>query len=252
MAGSSSSNDDFVKGRVHPNGIAIVTLDRPKALSAMNLDMDIKYKNYLDEWENDARVKCVLVESSSSRAFSAGAYLGLTGKRISSPADALFAGLGTPLCAVGKFGSDDPDNDVKALIQDFSKEPESEAQLKVLLPDIVSSFDSLVEWATEALQGLGKGAPFSLCVTNNYFSRVASAIGKSDNSLSELNGVMKAEYRIAIRSALRNDFAEGVRAVLVDKDQKPNWKPLRVEDVDPSEVEALFKLFHQEQEELKV
>ncbi|EMS54807.1 3-hydroxyisobutyryl-CoA hydrolase-like protein 3, mitochondrial [Triticum urartu] len=267
--------------------------------------MDLRYKAFLDEWETNPNVKCILVESSSPRAFSAGmdikgvaaeiqkdkstslvqkrtllampengiglfpdvgfayigakapgggavgAYLGMTGKRISSPADALFIGLGTHYVPSGDLGSlkesllsanftADPHKDVESLLTGYKKELESVPQLEKLLPDIVSSFgpdksatesveelkkrsqggDATVsEWANDALAGLKKGAPFSLCLTQKHFSRVASSYGNNENYLSKLAGVMKLEYRIALRSSVRSDFAEGVRAVLVDKDQ---------------------------------
>ncbi len=51
---------------------------------------------------------------------------------------------------------------------------------------------------------------------------------------------MAREYALATRMIARPDFVEGVRAVLVDKDNAPRWKPARAEDVSDAMLDDLF------------
>jgi len=51
---------------------------------------------------------------------------------------------------------------------------------------------------------------------------------------------MRMEYRIASRVLTRPDFAEGVRAVIVDKTGDPQWNPATPEGVTQDLVDAIF------------
>jgi enoyl-CoA hydratase len=51
---------------------------------------------------------------------------------------------------------------------------------------------------------------------------------------------MQAEFRIVSRVIREHDFYEGVRAVIVDKDNKPRWQPATLAEVTPAMVEAHF------------
>jgi enoyl-CoA hydratase len=51
---------------------------------------------------------------------------------------------------------------------------------------------------------------------------------------------MQTEFRIVSRVIRGHDFYEGVRAVIVDKDNKPNWRPATLDEVTAAEVERHF------------
>ena len=51
---------------------------------------------------------------------------------------------------------------------------------------------------------------------------------------------MRAEFRIVSRIIHGHDFYEGVRAVIVDKDNKPQWQPAALADVSDAEIERHF------------
>jgi enoyl-CoA hydratase len=56
------------------------------------------------------------------------------------------------------------------------------------------------------------------------------------------------EYRIASRILILPDLAEGVRAVIVDKDNAPVWHPARPEGVTEAALDAIFAPLPADQE----
>jgi enoyl-CoA hydratase len=51
---------------------------------------------------------------------------------------------------------------------------------------------------------------------------------------------MRMEYAVASHVMRRPDIVEGVRALIVDKDNDPHWNPATPEAVDTAMIDAIF------------
>jgi enoyl-CoA hydratase len=56
--------------------------------------------------------------------------------------------------------------------------------------------------------------------------------------LPSLEACLQVEYRIVCRIIGAHDFFEGVRAIIIDKDQKPRWSPPSLPEVTSQMVAA--------------
>lgn len=88
------------------------------------------------------------------------------------------------------------------------------------------------KWATQALQSIRKSSPTSLKVTFEQLRR-----GRTLDAAECFN----MEFRIVIGCMRNNDFREGVRALLVDKDNSPKWQPATLEEVSKDYLESFFQ-----------
>ena len=88
------------------------------------------------------------------------------------------------------------------------------------------------EWAAKELATLRTKSP-QTC-------KVALRELRESLALSDFADEMRMEYRIASRVLLRPDFAEGVRAVIVDKDNAPKWNPATPESVTDDLLDTIF------------
>lgn len=86
-------------------------------------------------------------------------------------------------------------------------------------------------WGKEVIKTLLQKSPTSLKVTLKQLH-----LGKHMNFAS----CMKLEYRLAKNFLNKSDFYEGIRAAIIDKDQKPQWHPISLKEVDKSIIESYF------------
>jgi enoyl-CoA hydratase/carnithine racemase len=185
-----------------------------------------------------------------------GTFLALTSHRL-KVADALWAGIVDAhvpsanmhdlQAALGAADLSGPDADrkVDGVIARFAKVPDLPTLPDLMLDiDHCFSADSVAEivaklkkhpgeWAQKQLAALMKLSPLSMSITLEQLKRCANR---------SFEDTMTIEYRMA-QSAMRpeHDFFEGVRALLIDKDQKPKWNPPTIEGVTRDMVEAHFK-----------
>jgi enoyl-CoA hydratase len=101
------------------------------------------------------------------------------------------------------------------------------------LEDILASLEGdESDWAMKELATLRSKSPQTCKVALRQLADSSKLTDFADN--------MAMEYRIASRVLVRPDFAEGVRAVIVDKDNSPKWDPATAEGVTDALIDAIF------------
>jgi enoyl-CoA hydratase/carnithine racemase len=187
-----------------------------------------------------------------------GRYLALTGAQIKG-ADALYARLADVYLEAEQMAAlesdldslewrSEPRADLKRFIDARAARGLPAPSLSILraaidehfeqatLPRILESLEAerrpeFAEWAAQSVKLLRSRSPTMLAVTLEQLERGRSL------SLAEC---FRMELGMVAHCFEQGDFMEGIRALIIDKDNAPHWRPGRIEDVTPDMVEAFF------------
>ncbi|MBV9575030.1 MAG: enoyl-CoA hydratase/isomerase family protein, partial [Gammaproteobacteria bacterium] len=188
-----------------------------------------------------------------------GFYLGLTGARLMSD-DCVALGIATQKVASESLAqiitalaeekfTENAKASVSAVLQSFTVAVHPthlmEQQAALMTCFSLSSIEAILSalqgspqtLCQEAISAIAKKSPTSLKVTLRALQNGAQLA---------FDACMRQEYRLVCRFLEAYDFSEGIRALIIDKDQVPQWKPSSLEKVTESEIEKYFDLLPEE------
>jgi enoyl-CoA hydratase len=182
-----------------------------------------------------------------------GTYFGLTGQTMNGP-DAVYARFADAVVPSGKLaalrealvdiGADAGATEVKAAIDGFAT-GETSGPVAALRPQIDRWFaHDRMQDIVDALQRDGSELAQSTLKTLNEKSPrgmvVALRLLRLARASSSLEECLVREYRAALEVFASDDFREGVRAAVIDKDRNPRWSPPAIEQVTRGMVAPYF------------
>jgi enoyl-CoA hydratase/carnithine racemase len=193
----------------------------------------------------------------SRLAGALGSYLALTGVTLRA-ADAVYAGLADNYLTAAGFAAlltaferrrwtDDAEQDLRLCVAACAADPGA-ASLRELRPAIDAHFSQASvaailagldaetrpayrDWAAETAALMRSRSPTMLVVTLRELQR--------GRSLS-LRDCFQMEATMAERVFAQGDFIEGIRALIIDKDHAPRWRPADLAEVGEAAVDRFF------------
>jgi enoyl-CoA hydratase/carnithine racemase len=182
-----------------------------------------------------------------------GNYLGLTGLTIGA-ADALYVGLadvyvpGAQLGELNALIDATPGAQLVEAIRSFAARFAGDVQASELqaqraaidahfgAASVAAIMESLSRdenpFAQKALKAMRQRSPLMMCVTREMLVRGA-AMSVAD--------CLRMERSLVRRNFEHGEVLEGVRALVIDKDNAPKWNPASLEEVTPAMVERFFE-----------
>ena len=182
-----------------------------------------------------------------------GTYFGLTGQTMNGP-DAVYAGFADAVVPSSRLAGlrdvltkarpGSTASEIRALIDVFAT-GETAGPVAAMratidrwfsydrMQDIIAALTrDRSKFAQSTLKTLGEKSPRGMVVALKLLR-----LARQSSSLEEC---LVREYRAALEVFRSDDFREGVRAAVIDKDRNPKWSPPRIEDVTPDMIAPYF------------